>query len=55
MMKTLPASEIAEMPEAKRVPKWHKLELDKRLAEYHAKPHEGTPWKDVKKRILASI
>jgi putative addiction module component (TIGR02574 family) len=43
---------IAEMPEAIEVPEWHKKELDKRLEAYHANPREGSPWKEVKKRIL---
>ena len=70
-MKTLTASDIAEMPiqqriqlvediwdstaempEAIEIPEWHKKELDKRLESYHANPSEGSPWKDVKRRIL---
>lgn len=43
---------IAEMPEAVQIPQWHKQELEKRLEAYHANPNEGSPWKDVKKRIL---
>jgi putative addiction module component (TIGR02574 family) len=70
-MKTLTASEIAEMPiqqriqlvediwdsiaampEAVPVPEWHKQELEKRLEAYHANPHEGSPWQEVKQRIV---
>jgi len=43
---------IAELPDSVEIPQWHKEELDKRLAAYHANPSEGSPWKDVKKRIL---
>ena len=44
---------IAEMPEAVEVPDWHKRELERRLAEYHANPEEGSPWKEVRKRIVS--
>jgi putative addiction module component (TIGR02574 family) len=43
---------IAELPDAVEIPEWHKEELDKRLAAYHASPSDGSPWKDVKKRIF---
>ncbi|WP_425433707.1 addiction module protein [Nitrosomonas marina] len=43
---------IAEIPEAVEIPTWHKQELEKRLAAYHANPAEGSPWQDVKKQIL---
>lgn len=43
---------IAEMPEAAEIPEWHKRELEKRLEAYHANPGEGSPWQDVKNRIL---
>jgi len=43
---------IAEIPEAVEIPQWHKQALDQRLEAYHANPSEGSPWKDVKKRIL---
>ena len=42
---------IAEIPEAVEIPAWHKQELEKRLATYHADPAEGSPWQVVKKRI----
>jgi putative addiction module component (TIGR02574 family) len=41
---------IAEMPEAVKIPEWHKQELEKRLEAYHANPHEGSPWEEVKKK-----
>jgi putative addiction module component (TIGR02574 family) len=43
---------IVETPEAIEIPEWHKNELDKRLEAYHANPQGGSPWKEVKKRIL---
>jgi len=44
---------IAEIPEAVEIPAWHKQELEKRLEAYHANPNEGSPWSEVKKRILS--
>ena len=43
---------IAELPEAVEVPAWYKQELDKRLDAFHENPEEGSPWEEVKKRIL---
>ncbi len=43
---------IAEMPEAVNIPDWHKQELEKRLGAYHANPDGGSPWSEVKKRIM---
>ena len=43
---------IAEMPEVVKIPEWHKRELEKRLEAYHANPNEGSPWQDVRKRML---
>jgi len=43
---------IVEMPEAVPVPEWHKKELEKRLQAYHANPDEGSPWQEIKKRIV---
>jgi putative addiction module component (TIGR02574 family) len=43
---------IAEAPEAVQIPEWHKQELEKRLEAYHANPDEGSPWHEVKKRIM---
>jgi putative addiction module component (TIGR02574 family) len=43
---------IAELPEAVEIPEWHKLELEKRLKAYHKNPDAGSPWSEVKKRIL---
>ena len=43
---------IAEIPESVEIPAWHKKELEKRLEAYHANPDEGSPWHEVKKRII---
>ena len=43
---------IAEIPEAVEIPTWHKRELEERLEAYHANPNEGSPWSDVKKKVL---
>jgi putative addiction module component (TIGR02574 family) len=37
--------------EALEVPQSHKDELDRRLAAYHADPHAGSSWEDVKRRL----
>jgi len=42
-MKPITAADIAEIPEAVEIPAWHKQELEKRLAAYHADPAEGSP------------
>ena len=33
------------------IPQSHKDELDRRLAAYHADPHAGSSWQDVKARL----
>ena len=43
---------IAELPEAVEIPEWHKSELEKRLKAYHENPEAGSPWSEVKKRVL---
>ena len=43
---------IAELPESVTLPDWHKKELEARLKAYHANPESGSPWADVKKRIM---
>ncbi len=43
---------IIELPEPIELPDWHKEELEKRLEEYHKNPGKGSPWLEVKKRIL---
>lgn len=43
---------IAELPETVDIPQWHRQELERRLDAYHDNPDEGSPWAEVKKRIL---
>jgi putative addiction module component (TIGR02574 family) len=43
---------IAEVPEAIELSEQQRTELDKRLAAYHNDPESGSPWIEVKDRIL---
>ena len=43
---------IAEVPDAVEIPLWHKKELERRLRAYHRNPNAGSPWPEVKRRIL---
>ena len=45
---------IAEAPEAVEVTPEQKAELDRRLKAYQADPGAGSPWDEVKARILRS-
>jgi putative addiction module component (TIGR02574 family) len=44
---------IATVPENIQLTEHQKKELDKRLASYHNNPNAGSPWQEVKKRILS--
>ena len=44
---------IAEIPEAVQLTEEQKVELDRRLDAYRKDPNAGSPWSDVKARILA--
>ena len=44
---------IASVPEAMSLTDEQKKELDRRLNAYHKNPSLGSPWKEVKKRILS--
>ena len=44
---------IAEVPEAVKLTDAQRQELDKRLAAYYRNPQKGSPWPEVKARILA--
>ncbi len=37
------------------VPDWHRRILDERLAEYHAAPHEGKTWPQVRDQLLRDL
>jgi len=43
---------IAEVPETLELTDSQRQELDRRLAAYHKNPNEGSPWSEVKARIL---
>ncbi len=43
---------IAEIPESVNFPDWHKHKLEQRLETYHADPDAGSPWNEVKARII---
>jgi hypothetical protein len=43
---------IEQIPDALEIPKWHMLDLDKRIKAYNENPDAGSSWSDVKKRIL---
>lgn len=43
---------IAEVPEAVEVSEEQKAELSKRMKAYRANPSAGSPWAEVKARIL---
>uniref|UniRef100_A0A831U3Y5 Addiction module protein n=1 Tax=Geobacter metallireducens TaxID=28232 RepID=A0A831U3Y5_GEOME len=42
---------IANMPESIQLSEEQKLELDRRLDDYHADPDKGSPWELVRGRI----
>lgn len=43
---------IADIPEAVELTAAQREELDQRLEAYHREPGLGSPWADVKRRIL---
>jgi putative addiction module component (TIGR02574 family) len=43
---------IAEVPEAVELSDEQRKELDERLEQFHRDPEAGSPWKDVRDRIL---
>lgn len=43
---------IATVPDAVSLSDAQKKELDRRLENYQQNPNAGSPWEDVKKRIL---
>jgi putative addiction module component (TIGR02574 family) len=46
---------LAEIPEAVTLTEAQRHELDARLAAFHQNPQLGSPWADVKKRILDGL
>jgi len=45
-------NEIGPNSESVEIPDWHKRELDQSLEEHRRNPDEGSPWTEVKARIL---
>ena len=45
---------VIEVPEAVELTDEQRDELDRRIKAYHADPTAGSPWSEVRKRILAS-
>lgn len=45
---------IVSLPEAVPLTDKQKKELDRRLSAYHENPSLGSPWKEIKKRILST-
>jgi putative addiction module component (TIGR02574 family) len=45
-------AEIVAQSDSLPLPDWHVRELDQSLADYQAKPQEGSPWPEVRARIL---
>ena len=45
-------AEITAKSDALPLPEWHIRELNQSLTEYQANPREGSPWPEVKARIL---
>jgi putative addiction module component (TIGR02574 family) len=43
---------IAAVPEAVALPEEWKAELERRLAEFEADPEAGSPWDEVRSRIV---
>jgi putative addiction module component (TIGR02574 family) len=37
------------------VPDWHRQIIDDRLTEYHAAPHEGQAWQQVREQLLRDL
>lgn len=46
-------AEITAKSDSLPLPEWHVRELDRSLADYHADPRAGSPWPEVRARILA--
>ena len=44
---------IAKVPESVELTEPQKKELDRRLKEYHKNPDVGSPWDEIKSKLLA--
>lgn len=45
---------IASVPQSVALTPAQREELDRRLEDYHQHPADGSPWEEVRNRILAS-
>ncbi len=45
---------VVEVPEAVELTEEQRAELDRRIKAYHSDPTAGSPWSEVRERILAS-
>ena len=39
------------IPDVPATPEWHRIELDRRIADADANPETGIPWEDVKQAL----
>lgn len=46
---------VEEAPSQPSLPEWQRQLLDERIAEDDESPDAGSPWDEVKRRILASL
>jgi putative addiction module component (TIGR02574 family) len=46
---------VEDAPVQAEIPEWQKAILAERIAEDDADPESGSPWEEVKQRILASL
>ena len=47
--------DLADHPSEVPVPDWQKRELEKRYEEYLRNPAEGSPWPEVRERLLRTF
>lgn len=47
--------ELAAQPSEVPVPDWQKRELERRYQEYLRHPTEGSPWAEVRERLLRAL
>ena len=45
---------IAQVPESLPLPEGQRKELDRRLQAYYENPESGSPWPEVRERLLGS-
>jgi putative addiction module component (TIGR02574 family) len=47
--------DLADAPADVPVPDWHKRELERRYQEYLQNPAEGSPWPEVRERLMRAF